>query len=148
MIIHDTRDINFFLSKTMNTLGKLSSIALVLSLVACGNVNNRYYGQQNRPGQNPPEMNSSRQGQYGQMPGGQGQYGQYGQGQYGPEQQKQRLEMVLQYFTKHKQLSVNKYAKMTGLSRNAAEDELDAFARDHRSIQSVSKSGRKVYMKR
>lgn len=43
---------------------------------------------------------------------------------------KGRLEMALAYLRQNPSLSVGKYVKMTGLSKDTAEAELDAFAFD------------------
>ena len=44
--------------------------------------------------------------------------------------QKERLQMALAYLHSNESLSIKQYAKMTGLSKDAAEAELDVFALD------------------
>lgn len=44
--------------------------------------------------------------------------------------QEERLQMAVAYLSSNANLSIKKYAKMTGLSRDMAEAELDAFAYD------------------
>lgn len=50
------------------------------------------------------------------------------------------------YLKNHEYLTVNKYAKMTGLLKVAAKAELDAFATDKdRPIEAVTRGKKKVY---
>lgn len=62
--------------------------------------------------------------------------------------QKERLAMVKAYLNAHEALTVNKYVQMTGLSRLAAEVELDSFAMDGKNdIAVVVKGKKKIYEK-
>lgn len=61
--------------------------------------------------------------------------------------QGERFRMVLAYLKSHSSLSVKAYAKMTGLSRVAAEAELDAFVADRsKPVTVVLKGKKKVYV--
>lgn len=63
--------------------------------------------------------------------------------------QKERLAMAMSYLKDHAYLTIKRYAKMTELSKAAAEAELDAFAMDKKKpLQMVLKGKRKVYVKR
>ena len=60
--------------------------------------------------------------------------------------QKERLGMALAYLARNKYLSVKQYAKMTGLKKDTAEAELDAFARDKtKPITTVIVRKKKLY---
>ena len=62
---------------------------------------------------------------------------------------KERLAMAMAYLKTNKYLTIKQYAKMTQLSRAAAEAELDAFAMDKKKpIQLVIRGKKKVYTKR
>ena len=55
--------------------------------------------------------------------------------------------MALAYLKKHKQLTSNKYAKLTGLTKAMAEAELNAFASDKRKpIARIVKGRKSVYV--
>lgn len=57
--------------------------------------------------------------------------------------------MAVAYLEHNQYLSVKKYAKMTGLSKDMAEAELDAFACDKRNPVTLVISGKKkLYTKR
>lgn len=59
---------------------------------------------------------------------------------------KERFRMAMAYLKNHEYLTVNKYAKMTGLLKVAAKAELDAFATDKdRPIEAVTRGKKKVY---
>lgn len=63
--------------------------------------------------------------------------------------QKERLQMAVAYLEHNQYLSVKKYAKMTGLSKEMAEAELDAFACDKRNpVTLVISDRKKLYTKR
>lgn len=57
--------------------------------------------------------------------------------------QKERLAMVVAYLDAHAYMTVNQYARMTQLSKLAAEAELDAFAMDKKNNIAVIDNGRK-----
>jgi hypothetical protein len=62
---------------------------------------------------------------------------------------KERLAMAMAYLKTNKYLTIKQYAKMTQLSRAAAEAELDAFAMDKKNpIQLVIRGKKKIYTKR
>lgn len=58
--------------------------------------------------------------------------------------QKERLALAVSYLKKHKYLTVKRYAKMTKLSKVAAEIELDSFSKST-PIRPVIRKGKKVY---
>ena len=59
---------------------------------------------------------------------------------------KERLAMAMAYLKTNKYLTIKQYAKMTQLSRAAAEAELDAFAMDKKNpIQLVIRGKKKIY---
>lgn len=59
---------------------------------------------------------------------------------------KDRLAMALAYLNKKPTMTVNKYAKLTGLPVSMAEAELEAFAIDRRSpIVVVAKGKKRLY---
>ena len=61
--------------------------------------------------------------------------------------QKERFKMAMAYLKNHDHLTVKKYAKMTGLSKMAAEAELDAFVADKdKSVIAVVRGKKKVYI--
>lgn len=63
--------------------------------------------------------------------------------------QKERLAMAVAYLRTNKYLTIKQYAKMTQLSKAAAEAELDAFAMDKKKpIQLVIRGKKKVYIKK
>ena len=60
--------------------------------------------------------------------------------------QKERFKMAIAYLKNHEYITVKKYAKITELSKAAAEAELDAFVADKdKTIMAVIKGGKKVY---
>lgn len=60
--------------------------------------------------------------------------------------QNERKMMAVNYLKRHKYLTIKKYAKRTGLSFSAAENELDAFARGRNNpVKLVMRKGQKVY---
>lgn len=60
--------------------------------------------------------------------------------------QKERLRMAIAYLASNQYLTIKQYAKMTGLSKNMAEAELDAFACDEKKpITSVVTDKKKLY---
>lgn len=62
--------------------------------------------------------------------------------------QKERLAMALAYLGSHPSISVKQYAKITSLSKEAAEAELDAFVLDKKNQLGVAVSGKnKVYVR-
>ncbi|MBS7199081.1 MAG: hypothetical protein KH111_13230, partial [Bacteroidales bacterium] len=62
--------------------------------------------------------------------------------------QKERFAMVIAYFEKHEYLTIKEYAKMTRLTKAAAEAELDAFAMDkNKPVKVVIRGKKKVYVK-
>lgn len=62
--------------------------------------------------------------------------------------QKERLAMVIAYFETHEYLTIKEYAKMTRLTKAAAEAELDAFAMDkNKPVKVVIRGKKKVYVK-
>lgn len=63
--------------------------------------------------------------------------------------QKERLRMAIAYLARNQYLSVKQYAKMTGLSKDMAEAELDAFACDDKNpVELVVTEKKKLYTKR
>ena len=63
--------------------------------------------------------------------------------------QKERFRMAMAYLKSHDYLTVNRYAKMTGLSKATAKAELDAFAIDKNSpIETVIRGKKDVYILR
>lgn len=57
--------------------------------------------------------------------------------------------MAIAYLTRNQYLSVMQYAKMTGLSKDMAEAELDAFACDDKNpVELVVTEKKKLYTKR
>lgn len=61
---------------------------------------------------------------------------------------KDRLAMALAYLELNKDLTIKQYAKMTGLSKESAEAELDAFAVDKNNpIRLIFKGKKKLYVK-
>lgn len=63
--------------------------------------------------------------------------------------QKERFQMAIAYLEHNQYLSVKKYAKMTGLSKDMAEAELDAFACDKKNpVALVISDRKKLYTKR
>lgn len=63
--------------------------------------------------------------------------------------QKERLQIAVVYLEHNQYLSVKKYAKMTGLSKEMAEAELDAFVCDKRNpVTLVISDRKKLYTKR
>lgn len=55
--------------------------------------------------------------------------------------------MAMAYLKEHEYLTVKRYAKMTELSKAAAEAELDAFAADQdRPIETAIRGKKKVYI--
>lgn len=61
--------------------------------------------------------------------------------------QKERFRMAMAYLKNHAYLTVKKYAKMTELSKMAAEAELDAFVADKdKHIAAVMRGKKKVYI--
>lgn len=63
--------------------------------------------------------------------------------------QKERLAMAVAYIETHGKLTAKQYAKLTKLSRDTAEAELDAFALDRsKTIQMVVDGKKKIYVKR
>lgn len=63
--------------------------------------------------------------------------------------QKERLAMAVAYIGIHKQQTIKQYAKMTQLTKNMAEAELDAFAYGTKSpITVIVKGKKKVYVKK
>ena len=62
---------------------------------------------------------------------------------------KERLQMAIAYLKQNQYLSIKKYAKMTGLSKDMAEAELDTFACNERNpITLVVTGKKKLYTKR
>jgi len=59
-----------------------------------------------------------------------------------------RMMMVLNYLQHHRHITIKHYAQMMHIDQAAAEAELDALARDYRSIAVVRKGNNKVYVKR
>lgn len=60
--------------------------------------------------------------------------------------QRERFKMAIAYLKNHEYITVKKYAKITELSKAAAEAELDAFVADKdKTIMAVIKGGKKVY---
>lgn len=60
--------------------------------------------------------------------------------------QEERLQMAVAYLSSNANLSIKKYAKMTGLSKDMAEAELDAFAYDDQNpIKLDGMSKKKMY---
>lgn len=60
--------------------------------------------------------------------------------------QEERLQMAVAYLSSNANLSIKKYAKMTGLSKDMAEAELDAFAYDDKNpIKLDGMSKKKMY---
>lgn len=57
--------------------------------------------------------------------------------------QKERLQMAVAYLEQNQHLSVRQYMKMTGLSKDMAEAELNAFACDKRNPVTIVISGKK-----
>ena len=63
--------------------------------------------------------------------------------------QKERFNMAMAYLKNHDYLTVQKYAKMTELSKATAQAELDAFATDKdKPIEAAAKGRKKVYILR
>lgn len=63
--------------------------------------------------------------------------------------QKERLQIAIAYLDRNQYLSIKQYAKMTGLTKDMAEAELDTFARDKRNpITLVIMGKKKLYTKR
>ena len=61
--------------------------------------------------------------------------------------QKERFAMAMAYLKNHGSLSARKYARMTCLTKMAAEAELDAFAADKdKPIMAVIQGKKKVYV--
>ena len=57
--------------------------------------------------------------------------------------------MAMAYLKNHDYLTVQKYAKMTELSKATAQAELDAFATDKdKPIEAAAKGRKKVYILR
>lgn len=62
---------------------------------------------------------------------------------------KERFRMAMAYLKNYEYLTVNRYAKMTGLPKAAAKAELDAFTTDKdRPIKAVIRGKKKVYILR
>lgn len=62
--------------------------------------------------------------------------------------QNQRLHMALAYLQSNRYLSIKHYARMTGLSKQRAEAELDSFcSRANGMLRCQTASGKKVYNK-
>lgn len=60
--------------------------------------------------------------------------------------QKERFAMAMAFIDNNKYISVKQYAKMTGLKKDTAEAELDAFARDKtKPITTVIVRKKKLY---
>ena len=60
--------------------------------------------------------------------------------------QTERLGLAVAYLKNHHTISIKKYAKLTGLPRDTAEAELDAFTANRRNrIVSIINGKRKVY---
>lgn len=60
--------------------------------------------------------------------------------------QKERLQMAVAYLNNNPYLSIKQYARMTGLTKDIAEAELDAFAYDRaKPIIRVAVSKKKLY---
>ncbi len=57
--------------------------------------------------------------------------------------QKERFRMAMAYLKNHRYLTVKRYAKITGLSKAAAEAELDAFVADKDNPMAVIIRGKK-----
>lgn len=63
--------------------------------------------------------------------------------------QKERLQIAIAYLDRNQYLSIKQYAKMTGLTKDMAEAELDTFARDKRNPVTLVITGKKkLYTKR
>jgi len=63
--------------------------------------------------------------------------------------QRDRLSMALAYIDNNRSISAKTYARITGLSKAAAEAELDAFAHDRNTrIAALVDGNKKVYVKR
>lgn len=61
--------------------------------------------------------------------------------------QKERFRMAMAYLKNHEYLTVKRYAKMTELSKMAAEAELDTFVADKdKHIAAVMRGKKKVYI--
>lgn len=61
--------------------------------------------------------------------------------------QKERFAIAVAYLKENKYITVNKYAKMTGLTKATAKAELDSFAADkNRPISAVTKGKKRVYV--
>lgn len=62
--------------------------------------------------------------------------------------QNQRLHMALAYLQNNRYLTIKHYARMTGLSKQMAEAELDSFCpRANGMLRCQTASGKKVYSK-
>lgn len=62
--------------------------------------------------------------------------------------QKERLAMAMAFLETHEYLTSSQYSKITQLSKDSAEAELNAFSMDkQKPIQSVYKGKKKVYVK-
>lgn len=62
--------------------------------------------------------------------------------------QNQRLHMALAYLQDNRYLTIKHYARMTGLSKQMAEAELDSFcSRANGMLRCQTASGKKVYSK-
>lgn len=60
--------------------------------------------------------------------------------------QKERFRIAMAYLKNHEYLTVNRYAKMTGLPKSAAKVELDVFATDKdRPIKAEIRGKKRVY---
>ena len=60
--------------------------------------------------------------------------------------QNQRLHMALTYLQNNRYLTIKHYARMTGLSKQMAEAELDSFcSRANGMLRCQTASGKKVY---
>lgn len=63
--------------------------------------------------------------------------------------QKERFKIAMAYLEHHKHLNVRKYAKMTGLTKAAAQAELDAFVADPDTpITAVTRNKKRLYVTR
>lgn len=62
--------------------------------------------------------------------------------------QNQRLHMALAYLQNNRYLTIKHYARMTGLSKQMAEAELDSFcSRANGMLRCQTAGGKKVYSK-
>jgi len=59
----------------------------------------------------------------------------------------ERIAIAMNYLKNHKYLTASRYAKLTRLTKAAAEAELDKMARDFHTIKIAKKGNKKIYVK-